>query len=78
MLTNARFWYMILTTERSVSDKKKGYYAHEMGDQEYLDRQDDYSIVIFLEHKEGPEEYYIAARIYINGWQIVLMNPDLY
>ncbi len=56
----------------------KGYYAHEMGDQEYLDRQDDYSIVIFLEHKEGPEEYYIAARIYINGWQIVLMNPDLY
>ena len=56
----------------------KGYYAHEMGDQEYLDRQDDYSIVIFLEHKEGPEEYYIAARIYINGWQIVFMNPDLY
>ena len=43
-----------------------------------FDRQDDYSIVIFLEHKEGPEEYYIAARIYINGWQIVLMNPDLY
>ncbi len=56
----------------------KGHYAFDMGSQEYLDRQDDYSMVIFLEHKEGPEEYYIAARIYINGWQIVLMNPDLY
>ena len=61
----------------------KGYYASPAGektqidDQEYLDRQDDYSVVIFLEHKEGPEGYYIAARIYINGWQIVLINADL-
>lgn len=61
----------------------KGYYASPAGektqidDQEYLDRQDDYSVVIFLEHKEGPEGYYIAARIYINGWQIVLINTDL-
>ena len=56
----------------------KGHYAQPMTDQEYLDRQDDYSVVIFLEHKEGPEGWYIAARIYINGWQIVLINPDLY
>lgn len=56
----------------------KGYYTQSMTDQEYLDRQDDYSIVIFLEHKEGPDGWFIAARIYINGWQIVLINPDMY
>ena len=56
----------------------KGHYSQPMTDQEYLDRQDDYSIVVFLEHKEGPEGYYIAAVIYINGWQIVLSNPDIY
>ncbi|MBP3201988.1 MAG: FimB/Mfa2 family fimbrial subunit [Bacteroidales bacterium] len=56
----------------------KGHYTQPMTDQEYLDRQDDYSIVVFLEHKEGPDGYYVAARIYINGWQIVLSNPDIY
>jgi hypothetical protein len=55
----------------------KGHYFRPMSDQEYLDRQDDYSVAVFLEHKEGPQGYYIAARIYINGWQIVLSNPDL-
>ena len=55
----------------------KGYYVQPMTDQEYLDRQDDYSVVVFLEHKEGPEGFYVAARIYINGWQIVLINSDL-
>ena len=55
----------------------KGHYSQPMTDQEYLDRQDDYSIVVFLEHKEGPDGYYVAARIYINGWQIVLQNSDI-
>ncbi|MBO5596550.1 MAG: FimB/Mfa2 family fimbrial subunit [Bacteroidales bacterium] len=56
----------------------KGYYSQPMTDQEYLDRQDDYSVTVFLEHKEGPDgEFYLAARIYINGWQIVLSNPDV-
>ena len=55
----------------------KGHYAQSMTDQEYLDRQDDYAIVVFLEHKEGPDGYYVAARIYINGWQIVLQNSDI-
>ncbi len=56
----------------------KGHYSRPMSDQEYLDRQDDYAVVVFLEHKEGPGgEFYIAARIYINGWQIVLSNPDI-
>lgn len=57
----------------------KGYYSQPMTDQEYLDRQDDYSVTVFLEHKEGPDgEFYLAARIYINGWQIVLSNPDIF
>lgn len=51
----------------------KGHYASQMTKQEYLDRQDDYSVVIFIEHGEG----LVAARVYINGWQIVLSNPDL-
>ncbi len=56
----------------------KGHYAFDMGSQEYLDRQDDYSMVIFLEHREGPAEEFIAARVYINGWQIVYSNPDIF
>ena len=55
----------------------KGYYSQPMTNQEYLDRQDDYSVAVFLEHKEGPDGYYVAARVYINGWQIVLSNPDI-
>ena len=61
----------------------KAHYVQSMPDQEYLDRQDDYSVAIFLEYKKdpgpGPDPgYYVAARVYINGWQIVFMNPDLY
>ncbi len=55
----------------------KGHYAFEMDSQEYLDRQDNYSIVVFLEHREGAGEEFIAARVYINGWQIVYSNPDI-
>ena len=55
----------------------KGYYSHEMTDQEYLDRQDDYSIVVFLEHKETPDGGFVAARVYVNGWQIILQNSGL-
>ncbi|MBR1699489.1 MAG: FimB/Mfa2 family fimbrial subunit [Bacteroidales bacterium] len=61
----------------------KSYYVQSMEDQEYLDRQDDYSVAIFLEYKKGPgpgpdpEGYYVAASVYINGWHIVLMNTDL-
>ncbi|MBP3257270.1 MAG: FimB/Mfa2 family fimbrial subunit [Bacteroidales bacterium] len=56
----------------------KGHYAFEMSDQEYLDRQDDYSVAVFLEHREGMGEGFIAARVYINGWQIVYSNPDIF
>ena len=61
----------------------KSHYVQSMPDQEYLDRQDEYSVAIFLEYKKGPgpgpdpEGYYVAASVYINGWHIVLMNTDL-
>lgn len=50
----------------------KGHYE-DMPDQEYLDRQDDYSMVFFLD--EGLR--WIDTYIYINSWHVVLQNKDL-
>ncbi len=50
----------------------KGHYD-EMPDQEYLDRQFDYSMVFFLD--EGLR--WANAEIYINAWHVVLNNTDL-
>ena len=49
-----------------------------MNDQEYLDREDEYNIMVYLQ-KEGndnpdiPDDSseYTAVSIYINGWRIV-------
>lgn len=38
-----------------------------MGDQEYLDRESEYEIMVFLEDTEG----WLAAEIVINGWHVV-------
>ncbi len=50
----------------------QGYYENEDGtpltDQEYLDRQDDYSIIFFVDENN---EWYIGAGIYINSWAVV-------
>lgn len=46
-------------------DKKTG---KEIGEQEYLDRQDDYSIVFFIDKHSN---WYLAAGIYINNWAVV-------
>lgn len=40
-----------------------------MDSQEYLDREDEYSIMVFLENKDN--EGWFAAQIVINGWHIV-------
>lgn len=45
----------------------KGHYG-DMSDQEYLDRQDDYSILLFVDDNN---ELYAAAGIYINSWAVV-------
>ncbi len=50
----------------------KGHYE-DMPDQEYLDRQDDYSMVFFLDD----DKQWLDAFIYINSWHVVLNNTDL-
>lgn len=51
----------------------KGFYNRDMDDQEYLDRQDEYDMVFFLD--EG--DRWLDAYIYINSWKVVLQNTGL-
>ncbi|WP_296123941.1 FimB/Mfa2 family fimbrial subunit [uncultured Bacteroides sp.] len=51
----------------------KGFYNRDMDDQEYLDRQDEYDMVFFLD--EG--DRWLNTYIYINSWKVVLQNTGL-
>ncbi|MFR2523890.1 MAG: FimB/Mfa2 family fimbrial subunit [Bacteroides thetaiotaomicron] len=51
----------------------KGFYNRDMDDQEYLDRQDEYDMVFFLD--EG--DRWLDTYIYINSWKVVLQNTGL-
>lgn len=51
----------------------KGKYNEAMEDQEYLDRQDDYNMVFFLDDQDR----WIKTFIYINSWKIVLQDAEL-
>lgn len=51
----------------------KGYYNRSMDDQEYLDRQDEYNMVFFLD--EG--DRWLDTYIYINSWKVMLQNTGL-
>lgn len=51
----------------------KGYYNRPMSDQEYLDRQDDYSLIFFLDEGYRWNNTYI----YINSWKVVLQETGL-
>ncbi len=51
----------------------KGKYNEKYGDQEYLDRQDEYEISFFLED----DMEWLGTEIYINSWRIVLQSTDL-
>ncbi len=46
----------------------KGEYNRQMSDQEYLDRNDNYSLMFFVDDNRN---WYIAGGVYINGWRIV-------
>lgn len=48
----------------------KGEYNREMGNQEYLDRQDSFSLVFFLD--EGHR--WVNTTIFINSWKVVLQD----
>lgn len=45
----------------------KGHYG-DISDQEYLDRQDDYSLIFFLDPNSNWD---MGVNIYINGWAVV-------
>ncbi len=51
----------------------KGKYNERMDDQEYLDRQDDYSMIFFLDDQDR----WINTFLYINSWKIVLQDAEL-
>ena len=51
----------------------KGFSNRDMDDQEYLDRQDVYDMVFFLD--EG--DRWLDTYIYINSWKVVLQNSEL-
>ena len=51
----------------------KGYYNRPMSDQEYLDRQDEYSLTFFID--EGYR--WTNAYIYINSWKVVYKEIGL-
>ena len=50
----------------------KGNYHKAMGDQEYLDRQDEYSLTLFLD-----EGKWMSTQIVINGWRVVINDTGL-
>lgn len=51
----------------------KGSVGRNLEDQEYLDRQDKYDLIFFLD--EGYR--WMNAYIYINSWKVVLQQGDL-
>ncbi len=51
----------------------KGFYNEGMDNQEYLDRQDEWDMIFFLD--EGYR--WIDTYIYINSWKVVLQNTGL-
>ena len=51
----------------------KGNYNKAMTDQEYLDRQDDYSFIFFVDDHLD----WLNATIYVNSWRVVLQNVEM-
>jgi hypothetical protein len=51
----------------------KGNYNRKMDDQEYLDRQDEYSLTFFLDE----HGHWSTSQIIINSWRVVLQDTDM-
>lgn len=51
----------------------KGYYNEAMSDQEFLDRQNDWSFIFFLNEQNQWEH----SNLYINDWHVVIDNVEL-
>lgn len=52
----------------------KGDAKSQMSDQEFLDRQDEYNIMFFLNDDDG---WYMDGGIYINGWHMRYQSADM-
>ena len=50
----------------------KGYYRQGLSDQEYLDRQDEYTLTLFLDEGE-----WVSSMIYINSWRVVINDSSV-
>lgn len=50
---------------------------HDMSPQEYLDRQDEYTIIFFLTPSDTAEGGYVCLTVSINGWTIRLNEGEL-
>ena len=63
------------TTFRSQQFKDVNNNMHVItDDQEYLDRESDYNVMLYL---DNGEEGWVAASIYINSWRVVLQDQEL-
>ncbi|MDE6653810.1 MAG: FimB/Mfa2 family fimbrial subunit [Muribaculaceae bacterium] len=51
----------------------KGNYHRQMDDQEYLDRQDEYNMTLFLDDNN----HWLSTTVIINSWRVVLNPTDL-
>ena len=51
----------------------KGNYNKSMSDQEYLDRQDSYDLVFFIDENHKWQ----SASVIINSWRVVLSKADM-
>ena len=48
-----------------------------MPPQEYLDRQDRYNLIFFLDSTNDPQQPYICLQMKVNGWMIRINNAEL-
>ncbi|MFI3263341.1 MAG: FimB/Mfa2 family fimbrial subunit [Rikenellaceae bacterium] len=56
----------------------RSYYGSDaMGEQEYLDRQDSYSLIFFLEKSSSSLSGYICTKVSVNGWTIRFNEAEL-
>ncbi len=51
----------------------KGNYNRSMSNQEYLDRQDEYNFIFFVDDNLN----WLSASIVVNSWRIVLQNTNM-
>ncbi|MCF0166919.1 MAG: FimB/Mfa2 family fimbrial subunit [Bacteroidales bacterium] len=54
----------------------RNHYSETLTEQEYLDRQDDFSIMFFLQNN-GSGDLWLNTHIYVNSWKVVLQDTPL-